>query len=127
MTDHMNISGAAALSTIGHNNGMGAVSGFIDGSSYGETTGDPTDLGDGSFEAPGFHLFLDKDGSTIRTNNRTVIRMGEGVMTFVAHHSVVEASGRFEGYRGDFKASGSMRMNAPGGGEAQFEGRLSRG
>jgi hypothetical protein len=134
MTDCINMGGTANLFTVGEKSGIGAVTGAIDGASYGETTGAVKDLGNGDYESPGVHYFLDKDGSVIYTTGKTVMHMTPGAqfIYFNATYTVVTASGRFEGYGGTFTSHGWVRGGFGDGvseravGVARFEGQLHR-
>jgi hypothetical protein len=134
MNDTINISGTANLFSIGHNNGMGIVNGFVNGSSYGEMTGDPTPRDDGKIEAPGIHYFIDEDGSMIYTTGRTVMQIDPAspVAHFEAEYSVEVATGRFEGFGGTFTSRGFINMagdaysGGHGVGACRFSGQLKR-
>jgi hypothetical protein len=135
VNDYISMGGTANLFTIMEKNGMGVLTGAIDGAAYGEPTSDLKDLGNGDFEFTMMHYFLDKDGSSLHTHDKAVMRpdpKGEG-STLEVEYTVVQASGRFAGYGGTFISRGWVKAidgeNAPGQhsvGVVRFEGAIRR-
>ncbi|NUQ98413.1 MAG: hypothetical protein HOY79_18290 [Streptomyces sp.] len=131
----MAMGGTANLLTLTERSGIGAMTGTIDGVAYGEPTSELNSVGDGRFEYTMFHVFLDKDGSRLRTLDQAVLQTSEQepVAALAVEYTVVEATGRFEGYGGTFRSRGWVSM--PQGqdgvderavGVVRFEGRLCR-
>jgi hypothetical protein len=135
MKDCIDMGGTATLFTMNESHGMGALTGAMDGAAYGAPRGEMKDLGNGEFELLMYHWFLHKDGSTIHTNDREILRMDPKTDTFLmeVEYTVVESSGRFEGYRGTFRGRGWFRADSKDGtptghsiGSVRFEGKICR-
>lgn len=133
--DWIDMGGTANLLTMSETNGIGAVTGTIDGAAYGQPTGEMVDIGNGCVTFPGIHYFLDKDGSMLYTHDKSIMQMdpkGEA-HSFQVEYTVVESTGRFAGYRGTFRSRGWLRVGSSDGavskhavGVVRFEGRLYR-
>ncbi|MCP2167083.1 hypothetical protein [Goodfellowiella coeruleoviolacea] len=106
--DCISLGGTASLFTLTENSGIGAITGTIDGAAYGENTSELTSVGAHSFEYTMYHVFLDKDGSTLRTQDRAVLRTSteDGASLLEVEYTVVEGTGRFTGYEGTFRSRG---------------------
>jgi hypothetical protein len=131
----ISMGGTANLFTLTEKSGIAAVTGTIDGAAYGEPTSDLNSVGNGRFEYTMYHVFLDKDGSMLRTQDQAVLHgsTGDGVSTLEVEYTVVEATGRFAGYGGTFRSRGWVSM--PEGEDAidqhavgvvRFEGEICR-
>lgn len=131
----ISMGGTASLLTLTEKSGIGAVTGTIDGAAYGEPTSDLKQVGDGRVEYTMLHVFLDKDGSMLRTRDNAVLHTptGDGRSTLEVEYTVVEATGRFAGYGGTFRSRGWVSM--PEGerafdqhavGVVRFEGEIRR-
>nr|WP_055501829.1 hypothetical protein [Nonomuraea pusilla] len=131
----ISMGGTANLFTLTEKSGIGAMTGAIDGAAYGESTSDPADVGDGRYEYTMYHVFLDKDGSRLRTHDQAVLHTptDDGFSTLEVEYSVVEATGRFAGYGGVFRSRGWV--STPKGDDAlqghavgvvRFEGEICR-
>jgi hypothetical protein len=133
--DCISMGGTANLFTMTERNGIGAMTGTIDGAAYGEPTSELKDIGNGDLEFTGFHYFLDKDGSTLYTHDKSVMHLNPagGANSFEVAYTVVTATGRFAGYGGTFRSRGWLKT---GGGESavsqhavgvvRFEGEICR-
>ncbi|UGU29400.1 hypothetical protein LT350_22845 [Mycolicibacterium smegmatis] len=104
----ISMGGTANLFTLTEKSGMGAMTGTIDGAAYGERTSDLHSDGSGRFEYTMYHVFLDKDGSRLRTHDHMVLHAPaeDRVSILEGEYTVVEATGRFAGYRGTFRSRG---------------------
>lgn len=131
--DYIEMGGTANVMAMTDGNGIGAMTGTIDGAAYGQIVSEVRDLGDGKTEFNGLHYFLDKDGSSLHTNDVNTIQIypddRPNVMTVV--YNVVKATGRFAGFGGSFRStgvmiSGSDTFNSNTVGVVRFEGRLHR-
>jgi hypothetical protein len=135
--DCISMGGTANLLTLTEKSGIGVVTGTIDGAAYGEPTSDMKDVGDGTVEFAMMHVFLDRDGSRIHTQDKAVVRSdprGGGASTLEVEYTVVEATGRFAGYLGTFRSRGWIKpLNGDGAGShrsvgvVRFEGEICRG
>jgi hypothetical protein len=135
VTDRIVMGGTANLFTMSETHGIGAITGTIDGAAYGAPTSDLVDAGDGVVEFTGYHYFLDKDGSSLYTHDRSVMHLNPigGANAFEVAYTVVEATGRFEGFGGTFRSRGWLKAGDPENpvakhavGMVRFEGELSR-
>lgn len=133
--EYMSIGGTANLFTLTEKSGIGALTGTIDGAAYGEVTSDLNSLGDGRYEYTMYHVFLDIDGSRLRTEDRAVLHSPseDGTSVLEAEYTVVEATGRFAGYRGSFRSRGWVSTSAGDDalgqravGVARFDGEICR-
>ncbi|MFJ3819944.1 hypothetical protein [Streptomyces nodosus] len=133
--DCISMGGTANLFTMTERSGIGAMTGTIDGAAYGENTSDLNSVGNGRLEYTMCHVFLDKCGSKLRTQDRAVLQTSteDGVSTLEVEYTVVEATGRFAGYGGAFRSRGwlSMREGENGidqhaVGVVRFEGEICR-
>ena len=108
----ISMGGTANLFTMTERSGIGAMTGTIDGAAYGENTSDLNSVGNGRFEYTMCHVFLDKCGSKLRTQDRAVLQTSteDGVSTLEVEYTVVEATGRFAGYGGAFRSRGWLSM-----------------
>ncbi|WP_188196761.1 hypothetical protein [Nonomuraea sp. SYSU D8015] len=131
----ISMGGTANLFTLTEKSGIGAVTGTIDGAAYGEPTSDLNSIGNGTFEYTMYHVFLDKDGSWLRTQDRAVLYTPaeDGVSILEVEYTVVKATGRFAGYAGTFRSRGWVSV--PKGEDAteqhavgvvRFEGEICR-
>lgn len=125
--DIISMGGTANLLNINELSGIGALTGTINGAGYGAPTGEMNDMGNGRMEFTGIHYFLDRDGSTLHTHDKAVIHVDPdgGPTTLEVEYTVVEASGRFEGYGGTFRSRGWLN-GVRGVGVVRFEGAISR-
>lgn len=135
MADCINMGGMATLLTVREDQGFGALTGAINGASIGGPRGEMKDLGDGVFELSLYHWFLDQDGSTIYTHDRETIRLDEKSGNYIMDvwYTVVEATGRFEGYSGTFQSHGWLKSATQDGnvagqshGMVRFFGKICR-
>lgn len=132
--DCISMGGTANLFTLTEKSGIGAMTGTIDGAAYGENTSDLISIGEGRFEYTMYHIFLDKDGSMLRTQDQAVLQTSteDGVSILEVEYTVVEATGRFAGYGGAFGGRGWL--STPGDdaiaqhsvGVVRFEGAICR-
>lgn len=116
--------GTANLITLTEKSGIGAMTGTVDGAAYGERTSDLHGDGNGGYEYTMYHVFFDKDGSRLHTQDQVVLHApGEGgVSTLEGEYTVVEATGRFAGYRGTFRSRGWV--STPQGEDAVGQGAV---
>lgn len=135
MKNTIQMGGTANLFTMSETHGIGALTGTIDGAAYGAPTSELKDLGDGIVEFTGYHYFLDKDGSTLYTHDKSIMYMNPngGANSFEVAYTVVEATGRFAGYGGTFRSRGWLKAgdaDSPVGqhtvGVVRFEGEICR-
>lgn len=133
--DWIDMGGTANLLTMSETNGIGALTGAIDGAAYGAPTSEMKPIGDDRYEFTGLHYFLDKDGSMLYTQDYSIIEVkpDREANYFQVEYTVVEATGRFEGYSGTFRSRGWLRagggdstVNKHAVGVVRFEGRLYR-
>lgn len=133
--DCISMGGAANLLTLTGKSGMAAMTGTIDGAAYGESTSDLNSVGNGRFEYTMCHLFLDEDGSWLRTHDQAVLQTSSegGASILEVAYTVVEATGRFAGHGGTFRSRGWL--STPEGEDAidrhavgivRFEGKICR-
>jgi hypothetical protein len=135
MKDCIDMGGTATLLTVSEKQGMGALTGAINGAAIGGPKGEMKDIGNGSFELSLYHWFLDRDGSTIYTEDKEILRLDStpDVYLMEVAYTVVKSTGRFEGYRGTFHSRGWLKANISGStvsgqavGVVRFEGQLCR-
>jgi hypothetical protein len=135
MKDSIDMGGTATLLTVSETQGMGALTGAINGAAIGGPKGAMKDLGDGTFELSLYHWFLDRDGSTLYTEDKEILRRDPKSEVYLMEvaYTVIKATGRFEGYRGTFYSRGWLKANIGDGnvsgqsvGAVRFEGQLSR-
>jgi hypothetical protein len=135
MNDCIDMGGTASLFTMNATHGLGACTGAIDGTAYGAPMGEMKELEPGVYELMLYHWFLHKDGSAIYTQDREILRFDAATNTFgmEVEYTVMESSGRFEGYRGTFRGRGSFGARSIDGlseehsvGAIRFEGKLCR-
>jgi hypothetical protein len=131
--DFIEMGGTANVRATSERNGIGAMTGTINGAAYGEIVSAVRDVGGGTIEFNGIHHFLDKDGSSLYTNDVNTVHIdphGRGnVMTVV--YKVARGTGRFAGYGGSFTGTGLMMsgndaFNSETVGVVRFSGRLQR-
>lgn len=108
--------------------GVAAMAGAFEGAVRFEQTSDFETVDDeGRLEATFTHFFVTADGSTLRTEDQSWGYAVPGTDYIVGGgaYTVVEATGRFEGYEGTFQSWGTF---APAKGEAvlRYEGELCR-
>lgn len=135
MNDVIDMGGMANLLTITETQGIGAITGAINGAAIGGPLGEIKDLGNGVLELSLYHWFLDRDGSSLYTHDREILRYDEGSDAYLMEvwYTVAEATGRFEGYRGTFRSRGWLKSDIVDGvvksrsrGMVRFEGQLVR-
>ncbi|WP_089102829.1 MULTISPECIES: hypothetical protein [Streptomyces] len=133
--DCISMGGTANLFTLTEKSGIGAMTGTIDGAAYGETTSDLNSVGNGRFEYTMCHVFLDKTGSRLRTQDQAVLQTStkDGVSILEVEYTVVEATGRFAGYGGTFRSRGWLStpeaedgIDQQAAGVVRFEGKICR-
>lgn len=106
--------------------GVAAMAGSFQGGVYFKQISDfETVDKEGRMEANFSHMFVTDDGSTIRTKDRSWGYAVSGTDYIVGGgaYTVVEATGRFEGYEGTFNSWGTF---APKKGQAvlRYEGQV---
>ncbi|MBS1895507.1 MAG: hypothetical protein JST59_29760 [Actinobacteria bacterium] len=112
--DFIDMGGSALVMAMSDHDGIGVMSGAINGTAYGKHLTELKDVGDGRLELAGIHYFLDRDGSHLYTEDTAMLRTSPdtdiGVLTVT--YKVAQASGRFEGYAGRFQSIGVMRAGS---------------
>ena len=107
--------------------GVAAMAGAFEGGVTFRQIGEFTDVGGGRLEGRFEHHFTTADGSSLRTEDVSWgYAVGDtGYIVGGGAYTVVEATGRFAGYRGTFRSWGTF---APGKGQAvlRYEGRICR-
>ncbi len=101
-----------------------AMTGDFDGGVFARAVGEPKVEGDKT-HLDLEHYFVRKDGSTIRTRDRSVLTAvsGEGRVLAATTYDVVRATGAFEGMGGRFESWGSIDP-ATGQGVLRFWGSI---
>jgi hypothetical protein len=131
--DFIEMGGTANVRAMTDRNGIGVMTGTINGAAYGEIVSEVRDLGGGKTEFNGIHHFLDRDGSSLYTSDVNTVYVdpnGRGNVMEVVYN-VVRATGRFAGYGGSFTGTGlilcgSDVFNDTAVGLVRFSGRLHR-
>lgn len=100
--------------------------GDLEGAIWARFTSTPKDIGNGQSEATMQHEFVCTDGSTISTTDAAVLTPipATGELSLTVQHTVVNATGRFEGKRGTFPSFG-IHNTKTGQGVQRFSGTLS--
>lgn len=86
-----------------------AMSGDFDGGVYARSVGEPRAEGDRTY-LDLEHYFMRKDGSTIRTRDKSVLTRvdGEDRVLAATEYEVVDGTGAFEGMKGRFRSWGAI-------------------
>jgi hypothetical protein len=108
--------------------GVAAMAGAFEGGVHFQQTSEFEQVNDeGRLEANFTHMFVTADGSTIQTEDRSWgYAVGDtGYIVGGGAYTVVNATGRFEGFEGTFNSWGTF---APGKGAAilRYEGQVCR-
>ena len=107
--------------------GVAAMAGDFRGGVYFKQVKDFRDVGNGRSEGEFEHMFVTEDGSTIKTRDKSwgIAVNGTDYIVGGAAYTVVDATGKFEGYRGTFHSWGTF---APSKGKAilRYEGKVCR-
>lgn len=107
--------------------GVAAMAGAFEGGVSFRQIGDFKDVGGGRLEGQFEHLFTTADGSSLRTRDVSWgYAVGDtGYIVGGGAYTVVDATGRFEGFRGTFQSWGTF---APSKGQAvlRYEGQICR-
>ena len=90
--------------------GVAAMSGDFSGGVSFRQIGEFKDVGNGRSEGTFEHMFVTEDGSTIRTKDKSwgVVVEGTDYIVGGADYTVVDATGKFEGYTGTFHSWGTF-------------------
>ena len=108
--------------------GVAAMAGAFEGGVHFRQTSDFEQVDEnGRLEANFTHMFVTADGSTLRTEDRSWgYAVGDtGYIVGGGAYTVVEATGRFEGYEGTFNSWGTFAP-AKGAAVLRYEGQLCR-
>lgn len=102
-----------------------AMSGDFDGGGFARAVGQPRIEGERT-HLDLEHDFMRKDGSTIRTRDKSVLTRVEGEERVLAatEYEVVHATGAFEGMRGRFRSWGAIDPST-GKGVLRFWGSIA--
>lgn len=107
--------------------GVAAMAGDFAGGVYFRQIGEFRDAGNGRSEGEFEHMFVTEDGSTIYTRDQSwgVAVPGTDYIVGGAAYTVVNATGKFEGFTGTFSSWGTF---APHKGQAilRYEGQICR-
>lgn len=107
--------------------GVAAMSGDFSGGVYFRQIGDFKDAGTGRSEGTFEHMFVTEDGSTIHTRDKSwgIVVEGTDYIVGGAAYSVVDTTGKYEGYSGTFHSWGTF---APSKKKAilRYEGQICR-
>ena len=119
--------GTANLAYLDAKSGAGAMTGDFEGGVYFRMIGEPRQLPNGRVEMDFEHLFVTKDGSTLRTRDKSWgIRVpGSDAVLGGAAYTVVEATGDFKGKQGTFNSWGAFD-STKGQAVLRYEGQICR-
>lgn len=90
--------------------GVAAMSGDFSGGVYFRQIGDFKEVGNGKSEGTFEHMFVTEDGSTIRTRDKSwgIAVQGTDYIVGGAAYTVVDATGKYQGYAGTFHSWGTF-------------------
>ena len=93
--------------------GVAAMSGDFSGGVSFRQIGEFKDVGNGRSEGTFEHMFVTEDGSTIRTRDKSwgVAVDGTDYIVGGAAYTVVDATGKYEGFSGTFHSWGTFALS----------------
>jgi len=126
--DCYSMNGVGNYNYIDAVSGVAAMNGDFAGGVYFKQVKDFRELENGRLEGEFEHVFITVDGATIKTKDVSwgIVVEGTDYLVGGASYTVVEATGKYEGYKGTFRSWGAF---SPAIGKAvlRYEGKICKG